>query len=104
MSGSITRSGWRKTGWTTGATISVRRPVTTATQRHKWLIPEEFHYDRWIAERSNALMSEYAENEEPFFLWSSFFDPHPAYLVPEPWDTMYDPAELTVPEAAPGRA
>lgn len=80
------------------------RPPTgnNRSQRHKWLIPEEFHYDRWIAERSNALMSEYAENEEPFFLWASFFDPHPAYLVPEPWDTMYDPAELTVPEAAPG--
>ena len=82
------------------------RPPTgnNHTQRHKWLIPEEFHYDRWIAERSNALMSEYAENEEPFFLWTSFFDPHPAYLVPEPWDTMYDPAELTVPDGGARRA
>ncbi len=80
------------------------RPPTgnNRSQRHKWLIPEEFHYDRWIAERSNALMSEYAENDDPFFLWASFFDPHPAYLVPEPWDTMYDPAALTVPTASPG--
>ena len=80
------------------------RPPTgnNKTQRHKWLIPEEYHYDRWIAERSNALMTEYSEAGEPFFLWASFFDPHPAYLVPEPWDAMYDPSELTVPEAAPG--
>jgi arylsulfatase A-like enzyme len=71
-------------------------------QRRKWLIPEEFHYGTWIAERSCALMEQYAEAGEPFFLYASFFDPHPAYLVPEPWDTMYDPARLTVPRLVPG--
>ncbi len=30
-----------------------------------------------------------------------FFDPHPPYLVPEPWDSMYDPARLAVPKMAP---
>src|SRR5690606_14025852 len=35
-------------------------------------------------------------------LWSSFFDPHPEYLVPEPWDTMYDPNQLTIPSVVPG--
>ena len=66
-------------------------------QHRKWPIPEEYHYDTWIAERTNALMETYQQNGENFFLWASFFDPHPKYLVPEPWDTMYDPAELTVP-------
>jgi uncharacterized sulfatase len=70
--------------------------------RHKWHIPEEFHYDTWIAERTNALMQQYAQNGENFFLWASFFDPHPPYLVPEPWDTMYDPASLTVPQVTEG--
>jgi uncharacterized sulfatase len=70
--------------------------------RHKWPIPEEFHYNTWIAERTNALLEQYKQNEEPFFLWSSFFDPHPPYLVPEPWDTMYDPEQLTIPEVTPG--
>ncbi|NOU90625.1 sulfatase-like hydrolase/transferase [Paenibacillus sp. LMG 31460] len=69
---------------------------------HKWPIPEEFHYNTWIAERSNALLEQYKENNEPFFLWSSFFDPHPDYLVPEPWDTMYDPDQLTIPAVTPG--
>ena len=80
------------------------RPPTgnNDSQKRKWLIPEEFHYDRWIAERTNALMETYAENDEPFFLWASFFDPHPKYLVPEPWDTMYDPATLTVPSVVEG--
>ncbi len=71
-------------------------------QRRKWLIPEEFHYDRWIAERTCALMEAYAGADESFLLWASFFDPHPAYLVPEPWDAMYDPDELTVPRLVPG--
>jgi len=72
------------------------------SERHKWRIPERFHYDAWIAERTNALLEEYADNDEPFFLWSSFFDPHPPYLVPEPWDTMYDPDKLTLPTVTEG--
>jgi arylsulfatase A-like enzyme len=70
-------------------------------QTHKWNLPEEYHYDAWVAERTNAMMEEYAENEDHFFLWASFPDPHPPYLVPEPWDTMYDPNEITVPEMHP---
>ncbi|WP_211748610.1 sulfatase-like hydrolase/transferase [Paenibacillus sp. Marseille-Q4541] len=64
---------------------------------HSWPIPEEIHYDTWIAERTGALLEEYKEQDEPFFLWSSFFDPHPDYLVPAPWDTLYNKDELTVP-------
>ncbi|PWW05064.1 putative sulfatase [Paenibacillus cellulosilyticus] len=69
---------------------------------HKWPIPEQYHYNTWIAERSNALLESFKESEQPFFLWSSFFDPHPDYLVPEPWDTMYDPEKLTIPSIVPG--
>ncbi|MCY3799138.1 MAG: sulfatase-like hydrolase/transferase [Chloroflexi bacterium] len=71
-------------------------------QRRKWLIPERFHYNAWIAERSNSLLSQYRDAGEAFFLWASFFDPHPKYLAPEPWDTMYDPDDITVPELTPG--
>ncbi len=72
------------------------------TQRRKWLIPEEYHYNTWIAERTNSLLSQYHEAGDNFFLWSSFFDPHPKYLVPEPWDSMYDPNQITVPSLVPG--
>jgi arylsulfatase A-like enzyme len=80
------------------------RPPTgnNAEQKRTWLIPEEYHYDAWIADRTNALMEDYAAVDEPFFLWASFFDPHPQYLVPEPWDRMYDPETLTVPQVTPG--
>ncbi|MEK3721209.1 sulfatase family protein [Paenibacillus sp. FSL H8-0034] len=69
---------------------------------HKWPIPEKFHYNTWIAERTNHLLEDYSQNEDSFFLWASFFDPHPDYLVPEPWDTMYDPEQLTIPTVTPG--
>ncbi|MCA1809379.1 MAG: sulfatase-like hydrolase/transferase [Lentisphaerae bacterium] len=48
---------------------------------HTWDIPEELHYNTWIAERTNALMSEYAGKNENFFLWASFLDPHPPYMI-----------------------
>ncbi len=71
------------------------------SQRWRWLIPERYHYDTWIAERTTALMSECRERRVPFLIWASFLDPHPPYLVPEPWDTMYDPANLTIPSLTP---
>jgi arylsulfatase A-like enzyme len=80
---------WRECFW---------KPAGTSEPQHlNWNIPEEFHYDAWIAERTNAMLDEYAENDDHFFLWASFPDPHPPYLVPKPWDTMYDPEKITVP-------
>ncbi|KPK60423.1 MAG: sulfatase [Planctomycetes bacterium SM23_32] len=80
------------------------RPPTgnNDSQKRKWLIPEHYHYDTWISERTKALLEQYARAGDSFLLWASFFDPHPVYLAPEPWDTMYDPAELTVPRVTPG--
>ena len=80
----------------TGNVVAQRRKDVAVSTRH-WLIPERFHYNAWIAERSNALISQYRDAGESFFLWASFFDPHPKYLAPEPWDSMYDPDDVTVP-------
>lgn len=67
-----------------------------------WPIPEEIHYDAWIAERTNVLMEEYRRENRPFFLWASFFDPHPPYMVPEPYASLYDPEKVAVPEHRAG--
>ena len=80
-----------------------RKPTGNADPQHgRWNLPEEYHPDAWIAERTIALLRQYRQSGEPFFLWPSFFDPHPPYLVPEPWDTMYDPAQVTVHQVTPG--
>ena len=80
-----------------------QKPTGNSTpQYHVWNIPEEYHYDNWIAERTNALLEQYKQSNEHFFLWASFFDPHPSYLVPEPWASMYKPEDMEVPEYTPG--
>jgi arylsulfatase A-like enzyme len=61
-----------------------------------WELPEEMHYTVWTAERSIAAMERAHESGRPFFLWSSFHDPHPPYLVPEPWASMYDPDDMEI--------
>jgi uncharacterized sulfatase len=70
-------------------------------RQHKWDLPQELHYTTWTAERTIADIEKHADADEPFFTWASFHDPHPAYLVPEPWDTMYDPAEMDIGEKQP---
>jgi uncharacterized sulfatase len=80
-----------------------QQPTGTSEPQHgAWNIPEEYHYNTWIAERTNARLERHAESDEPFFTWASFFDPHPPYAVPEPWASMYDPEDVTVPSKVPG--
>ena len=76
--------------------------TVSPTRGRVWSIPEEYHYNTWIAERSLAFLDRSKASGQPFFLWSSFFDPHPDYLVPEPWASMYDPSDIKVPEMYPG--
>ena len=71
-------------------------------QRGHWNLPEEYHQNNWIAEETNARLDDYAKKQEPFFLWASFFDPHPPYLVPSPWSEMYAGAGIPLPRAEPG--
>jgi len=66
--------------------------------RRSWTLPEELHYSVWTAERTIAHVERSLAEGRPFFTWASFQDPHPPYLVPEPWASMYDPADMV-----PGR-
>lgn len=71
-------------------------------QHGAWSLPESLHMNAWITERSSAYFQEARARNQPFFLWASYFDPHPPYLVPEPWASMYDPESITLPVATPG--
>lgn len=67
-------------------------------KKYAWDIPEEYHYDAWIADETNKLLEKHKENDEQFMVWASFFDPHPDYFVPKEWADMYDPYALTLPK------
>jgi arylsulfatase A-like enzyme len=77
-------------------------PVKAAElyRSRSWALPEELHYNRWTSDRTVAAME--MAGDRPFFLWSSFHDPHPPYLVPEPWASMYDPAGMEPGSLVPG--
>lgn len=72
--------------------------ATGKQQRGIWNIPEAYHLNTWIAEQTNAKIDEFAGKNKPFFIWASFFDPHPPYLVPEPWASMYKPEDMIIPD------
>lgn len=44
---------------------------------------------------------QFVENSDdrPYFLWINYQDPHPAFCCPGPYDTMFDPAGIEVPES-----
>jgi len=60
------------------------------SSRHSWSLPEKFHYTTWTGERTVAAIEDAHRKGQPFFVWASFQDPHPPYLVSEPWASMYD--------------
>ncbi len=72
------------------------------SRRGAWNLPQELHYSTWTAERTIADMERSVRAGRPFFTWASFHDPHPPYLVPQPWASMYAPAEMRPGEYSPG--
>lgn len=44
-----------------------------------------------------AMIRSAAEQDKPFFGVVSFNQPHPAYRVPEPYASLYDPADVVLP-------
>ena len=60
-------------------------------EKYKWGIPEKYHSNTWIAERTNSLLEQYAKMRTASFYGQAFSIHIRRYLVPEPWDTMYDP-------------
>lgn len=60
-------------------------------------IPLEHCDTRFIAEQSMAFLERHGHST-PFFLFTSFLGPHSPFVVPEPYDTMYDPSDMPVPD------
>ena len=59
--------------------------------------PEEHHQTTWVADRSIEFLNEHA-SDEPFFLWTSFVDPHHPFTPPAPYDEMYTPSDMPLPK------
>ncbi len=65
-------------------------------------VPVQHSASNWVADRSVDFLREHARyrSDQPFFLWSSWIAPHPPFAPSEPYDTLYDPAAMPLPEYA----
>ena len=54
--------------------------------------PREHYFSNYIADRAVEFLQDHARR--PFFLCVSDFYPHRPWMPPEPFDRMYDPAEM----------
>lgn len=53
----------------------------------------------WTGERGRYWLSELAKGQQPFFLYVSFWKPHSPYEIGPPYDSMYDGANIPIPES-----
>jgi arylsulfatase A-like enzyme len=69
-----------------------------------WALPEELHSSTWVANETISYLRDHVSGsaDKPFYLAVNFPDPHPPFVVPEPWSTMYEDAELPPPARALG--
>ncbi|MDH4179262.1 MAG: sulfatase-like hydrolase/transferase [Armatimonadota bacterium] len=79
-----------------------RKTASGAEQSWVSAIPEELHCSTWVGDRAISFLERQARQDQPFFLWCSFPDPHHPYCPPEPWASMYDRSEMPMPTRREG--
>ncbi len=56
-------------------------------------VPPELHYNNWIADNTINFINKLGDDEN-FFAWCSFPDPHGPYVATKPYSEMYNPDEM----------
>ena len=62
-------------------------------------VPSEWHYNRWIADRTCDFLQ---RAEPPFLLFVFSPDPHHPFSPPRPWAELFDPDTMLLPDVVPG--
>ena len=75
---------------------------TDGPERYAMAMPEELHYNRYIADQTIAAMQDARAKQQSSFLWCSFPDPHLPVAPPTRYYDMYDPADMPAPHQRPG--
>lgn len=81
---------------------SARAPRTGAPECFKMALPQELHFNRFIADSTIRLLESSAGEKKPFFAWCSFPDPHAPLCPPAPYGDLYDPAAMPLPHRREG--
>ena len=61
-------------------------------------LPPELHPTQWIGDRSINFIKEQANNDQPWYLFSSFIHPHPPFTPPNPWHKLYRAPLMPLPK------
>ena len=81
---------WHYESWLKkrGVDYSAWFPDMTGGHDHSqtgvWNIPEDCHDSSWITEMAVEYIRE-SNDDKPWFLWTSYNDPHEPFVCPEPW-------------------
>jgi len=73
-----------------------RLPSMSIPKPKRQEMPPEHTYDAWVTDIALRYLRE-RPRDQPFFIVSSTFGPHPPFLIPEPYYSMYDPADVPEP-------
>ena len=62
-------------------------------------VPEDMYPTTWVCDQAIDFLEGDAQDEDPFFLWCSFPDPHHPFTPPGQYFDLYDPAQIDLPES-----
>ncbi len=60
-------------------------------------MPTETHYSHWVGTQSIEFIEASRDEEQPFFLWVNFFDPHHPFVAPQEYLDRFDAETLPAP-------
>ncbi len=60
-------------------------------------MPAELHESTWIADKSIEFLKN-RDNQRPFFMMTSFINPHPPFDAPVPWNKLHRGPEMQPPK------
>ncbi|MCX7014549.1 MAG: sulfatase-like hydrolase/transferase [Candidatus Sumerlaeota bacterium] len=63
--------------------------------------PKEDFQSFWITDRSIDFLRSQKGSDKPWFLFTSYLQPHSPYTTPEPYHSMYPPDSFDVPKLGP---
>ncbi len=61
-------------------------------------LKKDEHLSQWVANHTIDYIKEKESNENPWYMFSSFIDPHPPFTPPIPWHGLYDPLLMPLPK------
>jgi arylsulfatase A-like enzyme len=77
---------------------ALAKNVPAGMNPYRQAINAKYSETTWVGERTRHYIRQLAASDQPFFLFSSFWKPHGPFEVPQPFDSMYDDAEIPLPK------